>query len=234
MEMAAVAAQVEPARAEAGALAGRLRRRFRQRLALGWYTKAVNIGLRRAITAEDAAFVPPPNLTLVPMSPELRDRIFPADMALVPEGERADIADRRRLHDLLPDNGHVVLDDATGDPCYAMWILTYADRRIVERLEGFPPIEPHQAYMEGAYVPPAMRGRKLMTPAGLLAMAKAAEGGATEGICFIGEINTPSLKGALRAGFKPFLRHHRHHFLFGLLSFERFVEFRATDRLPLD
>lgn len=211
-----------PARGWRPALVARdLRARIARRLALGLHSRSVHLGLNFQLDPATLAFRQP-GLALRRLTPAYRDRILPEDTSHLSAADQMEVEQRREYCERLPDRGYVVVDEATGEPCYLMWVLTHLDNELLKNVEATPPLQPHQALMEGAYVPPHYRGRRIMAPAGTMIMAKALELGATEALSFIGEINTPSLRGAYRVGFRPYRRHVRHHLLFGLLKFDRY------------
>jgi RimJ/RimL family protein N-acetyltransferase len=85
----------------------------------------------------------------------------------------------------------------------------------------FPALGPNEALLEGAYTPPAYRGKGIMSEA----MARVAENAGALGarwvITFVDQRNTASLKGCVRAGFAPYLkRHERFRLLHRQVRFE--------------
>ena len=202
-------------------------RNIRRRLASGLVADSVQIGLKRPAIRHNELPPPPFPLTVRIMTAADREAALPRDTRPFDEAERGEIITRQRLAETFPESAYAVIDETTGAPCYVMWLIGAAQNDRVGLLEGVPQLEPHQVLAEGAYVPPAYRGQRVMTAAAMLALAHAANLGATEVVAFVGETNTPSLKGALRAGMTPYLLHVRRHLLFGVYFFDRF---RPIDR----
>ena len=137
------------------------------------------------------------------------------------EIERAEIAERRSFARRVPRGGWVAIDQRNGRPCFMMWIIDHENRAGLAQLEGTPRMKRHQLATENVYVPPEYRGRRISTPASLMAMERA-RGDATEVVAFIGETNLVSRQGAARSGFRPYIRHVRWHLLFGLVHIDLF------------
>jgi hypothetical protein len=198
---------------------------LRNRLTLGLVTRAVHIGLRRAIGRGlpiPATQVP---LLVRPLAPADLDVLLPVETAGLSRVEKGDVKMRRHLAAHASESCFVAVDKRSGEPCFMAWLIG-AGSDVLRLLEGVPPLEPHQAIVEYAYVPPRHRGLGLMAPCGLMVAEQALAIGATETIAFIGEINIPSLRGARRAGFTPYMRHVRTHLLFGMFQFDRFIPLR--------
>lgn len=205
-----------------------LRARLRNRLELGLVTRAVHIGLRREIGR--GLPIPETQVPLVVrrLEPADVDVLLSVDTSGLPRVEREDVAFRRHLAANAPESCFVAVDTRSGEPCFMAWLVGPGSD-VIRFVEGVPPLQPHQAIVEYAYVPPRHRGLGLMAPCGLMVAEQALAIGATETIAFIGEINIRSLKGARRAGFTPYMRHVRTHLLFGLFQYDRFIPLREGE-----
>jgi RimJ/RimL family protein N-acetyltransferase len=111
-------------------------------------------------------------------------------------------------------------------PCYMQWIIPASENDRLKAVFGnlYPVLAPDEALLEGAYTPEAYRGKGIMSAAMAQVAQRAAEHGARWVITFVDEQNEASLKGCLRAGFKPYLRRHEKFRLFH----------RAVTFVPMD
>jgi GNAT superfamily N-acetyltransferase len=103
-----------------------------------------------------------------------------------------------------------------GKLCYMQWAIPSAENHRARAIFGnlYPVLGPDEALLEGAYTPPAYRGKGIMS-AGMAQVAEtAAERGARWVITFVDERNSASLKGCVRAGFVPYLKRHEKFRLF--------------------
>lgn len=196
---------------------------IRERLAKGLVSDSVHIGLRRPVLRADEIPPSPIPLSVRRITADDVAELLPPCPRGVSRVEQADIAMRRMLFALLPESGFAVIDETSGRPCFLQWLIGPDQNDKIARLEGLPPLEPHQLMAEGAYVPPAYRGQKLGVAAVVRAFVHAGDLGAREIVTFVGEANVPSVKGAARIGFKPYMLHVRRHLLFGLFAYDRFL-----------
>ncbi len=197
-------------------------RNIRRRLASGLVADSVQVGLKRAAIRHHELPPSPFPLTVRLMTDADRGLLLPRDTRNLDEAEHGEIASRRKLAALFPESGYAVIDETSGRPCYAMWLIGAAQNDRIAQLEGLPLLEAHQVLAEGAYVPPSYRGQRVMTAAAMRALAHAENLGASEIVTFIGETNIPSIKGAVRGGFAPYMLHVRRHLAFGIYYFDRF------------
>jgi GNAT superfamily N-acetyltransferase len=113
-----------------------------------------------------------------------------------------------------------------GGLAYVQWLIEPSQNDLVhDFFEGaFPPLKPDEVLLEGAYTFPSYRGQGVMAAA----MAKVAGQGRDRGYAsawtFVGEHNTPSLKGCRKAGFAEEVRrverwrYFRHSFSFSPMA----------------
>lgn len=206
------------------ALGNRVSRRvanLRERLAKGLIADSVQVGLRRPAMSADEPTTKLP-LTIRSMTRDDVEEFFPADMRGMSRAEEHDIAMRRQLADLVPECGIAVVDERNGRVCFLQWLIGADRNDAVAKLEGLPPLAKGEVMLEGAYVPPAHRGRTASLAAAGVALAEASKRGARQVITFVGETNTVSMRGVTRLGFRPYMLHVRRHLLFGLVQYDRF------------
>ncbi len=217
--------------ASPGRLLSRKAANLRARLARGLVADSVQIGFRRqAIRPQEVPAAPFP-ISVRAMTDEDVAALLPADTSGMSREDEAEIAMRRELVRHLPGCGHVVVDDTTGKVCLLQWFAGHAHNDGIARLEGLPPLEPHQVLAEGLFVPRDYRGQRIATAAAMLLLAQATRPDVDEIVTFIGETNTPSVRAALRAGFSPYMMHVRRHYLFGLFERDRFSALPADHPL---
>lgn len=106
-----------------------------------------------------------------------------------------------------------VATTADDQACYIQWLFSPDENELLLKFfEGLmPQLAGNETLLEGAYTPVAFRGQRIMPAAMALIAEKAAERGAERALTFVGEDNTPSLKGCKRAGFSPSLRREAIH-----------------------
>ena len=95
-----------------------------------------------------------------------------------------------------------------GKPCHLQWLITAKENPKLRAEFGdlFPALEPDQAMIEGAYTPEPLQRLGVMAEATARIAARAPEFGARWVLGFTVERNHASLKAAMRAGFRPYLR----------------------------
>lgn len=93
------------------------------------------------------------------------------------------------------------------EPCYMQWLMGERDNAKIQSYFGgaFPILEPGTALLEGAFTPPAFRGKGIMGLAMSLIAEKATDLGSRYVITVVGTDNLPSLKGCEKANFFPYL-----------------------------
>jgi RimJ/RimL family protein N-acetyltransferase len=202
---------------------------LRERLAKGLLSDSVQIGLKRPAPGADE---PPPTklpLSLRALTRADLDEVLPADVSGLSRTEAADIQMRRELADLIPECGIAVVDDRNGHVCFIQWVIGPDRNDAIARMEGLPRLAEGEWMLEGAYVPPASRGRTASLAAAGVALAHAGKLGAKQVITFVGETNTVSMRGVTRLGFRPYMLHVRRHVAFGLFEFDRFRPISPDD-----
>jgi RimJ/RimL family protein N-acetyltransferase len=110
-----------------------------------------------------------------------------------------------------------------GKPCYMQWVIPSSENDRLRAVFGnlYPVLQPDEALLEGAYTPDAYRGKGIMGAAMAEVASRAAEHGARWVITFVDAGNEASLKGCMRAGFKPYLtRHEKFRFFHRRIAFE--------------
>lgn len=195
---------------------------LRGRLAMGLVADSVQLGMRRPAVAADA---PPPTklpLTVRAITEDDIAELLPADTRGLSRLEESDIQMRRQLHQLVPECGIAVVDERDGRVCFLQWLIGADRNDAIARLEGLPQLAQGELMLEGAYVPPAHRGRTASLAAAGVALAHASKLGATDILTFVGEAHSVSLRGVTRLGFRPYMLHVRRHLFFGLIKYDRF------------
>ena len=128
-----------------------------------------------------------------------------------------------------PRAGFVAVDQRSGTPCHVQWLFGPVDNEFLKRVGGFPLLQPQQALLENVFTPLKYRGWGIMSAAMGLIAERAADIGAQEVLAFVDQNNIASLKGCQRAGFYPYLLHHRTRMAFGLTSRDRLARLPADD-----
>jgi GNAT superfamily N-acetyltransferase len=178
------------------------------------YSDSTSLGLRRDLSlpfSKPAAKIP---ITVRPLasSDDLSalnpEPGLPADEAL------SRLVQRRLLRAGLPVCYVAIAPD--GRPCYMQWAIPSAESHRVRAFFGnlYPVLGPDEALLEGAYTPPAYRGKGIMSAAMAQVAESAADRGARWVITFVDERNSASVKGCVRAGFAPYLKRHEKFRLF--------------------
>jgi GNAT superfamily N-acetyltransferase len=113
-----------------------------------------------------------------------------------------------------------------GGLAYVQWLIEPSQNDLVhDFFEGsFPRLKPDEVLLEGAYTFPSYRGQGVMSAAMAEVAGQGKERGYARAWTFVGEHNTPSLKGCRRAGFAEEVRraerwrYFRHSFSFSPLA----------------
>lgn len=208
-----------PASPSDRALAGRVRSK------LTYYWRLVSRGdlalvwteLRRFLWSDDYALGLTRDLTIAYTAPPARVTLTvhtldqaTADALLEAPGadatDRREIERRRRLWDQRLGTAYVALDE-TGAPCFVQWAIPGDQASRIDRFFGgvFPHLAPDELLIEGTYVPPHARGKRIMADA-MNRIALAAAPQHRRAITFVGATNEPSLRGSYAAGFKVYVR----------------------------
>ena len=159
----------------------------------------------------DAKISHPPVAALFPLTlrearKEDLDRLLTVDVPGLEPDDREERLVRQHMRTLGFKHCLVAVNEED-EPCFLQWLIMPSENSILARAYGglFPPLEPHQALVEGAYIPPAFRGKKVMPAAKRLICEQAAAFGATEVLTWVRSNNIASLKGCQRAGFRPIM-----------------------------
>lgn len=129
--------------------------------------------------------------------------------------ERRAISDQKGiLNAAIPGCFVAVADD--GRPCYMQWLISSECNDVVAGHFGglFPSLKKSEALLEGAYTPPAFRGKGIMSAAMAQIANKASDNNANIVCTFVDINNIASLKGCKRAGFTPYVLRKERWFMF--------------------
>jgi GNAT superfamily N-acetyltransferase len=174
-------------------------------------------------------------LSLRPFALEDLTWLFPADEASGAD-ERADIAWRLRMVErgALVSHCFVAVDESSGRPCHVQWITEAGYDAAIRRGGALPVLGPDQAMLENAYTPPRYRGMGVMAAVTAMMAERAGDVGARSVVAFVDEDNVASLKGAFRAGFRPYTVRVRRQYAFGLIRTARFSPVPADLAFPVE
>lgn len=195
---------------------------LRERLAKGFVFDAVQIGLRKPVTPDADLRKTKLPLSVRRITAEDVAELLPADASGLDRLEQSDIAMRRHLAEIAPECGYAVVDDRSSRVCYLQWFIGADRNDAIGQLEGLLPLAEGEMMIEGAYVPPAYRGRTISFAAAGAAIAYAESLGPKALITYVGEEHSVSMRGVYRLGFRPYMLHVRRHWLFGLIQYDRF------------
>jgi RimJ/RimL family protein N-acetyltransferase len=143
--------------------------------------------------------------------------------------ERLEVAWRHAFVEKGARGGFVAVDERSDTPCYVQWLFSARDNDFIKKLGGFPPLAADEALLENAYTPPAYRGLGVMAAAMARIAERASDFAARKVITFVATDNVASLKGCQRAGFHPYLLHHRLRLGFGLVTRDTFETLAESD-----
>ncbi len=101
-------------------------------------------------------------------------------------------------------------------PCYMQWLISFKDNYKIQShfKDIFPPLNPQEALLEGAYGNPEFRGLGIMPEAMSQIAEKASLLNARWVNTFVDITNIASLKGCRRSGFEPYILRKERWFLF--------------------
>ncbi len=165
------------------------------------------LGLLRDLDVAFPAPSAPIELTIRPMRSDDLPLLLDSDAAgLSGEGRYQRLARRRLVEQEIPTCYVAATEDGT--PCYMEWLVGPDENDRIQAVWGgfFPVLRPGEALLEGAFIPEAYRGRRIMPAAMARIAERAADLGARWVITFVDEGNIASLKGCERAGFALYLR----------------------------
>jgi RimJ/RimL family protein N-acetyltransferase len=214
---------------EISARLAQLKLRIAGRLELGLYSSFMRYGLSRDL---NLPFEKPKAKIPIAIRPMIADDIgslLPLDNSENDHREKLEIAWRRAFLEKRPQGCFVAIDVRNETPCYMQWLFSSKDNLFIQRLRGFPKLEPQEALLENAYTPPKYRGLGIMSAAMAIIAERAADFGARHVLTFVDEHNVASLKGCQRAGFYPYILHHRLQRVFGLFRTDEFEKLPDTD-----
>jgi hypothetical protein len=120
-----------------------------------------------------------------------------------------------------------------GTPCYIQWLVPHTQSQTIRAFFGteFPELAVGEALLEGAFIPEAFRGYRIMPCAMSMVAEKGAEIPARYVITFVAADNIPSLKGCIRSGFKPYLLREDRWCFFRHTT--QFRPWRESDSFPV-
>ncbi len=139
-------------------------------------------------------------LTAVPLDAELATKLF--DIEVSPR-DRVYLERRRSFWETGFEGGFVAVTD-DGEPAYLQWLIPNHQRDLLTEYFGplFPDLGPDGLIVEGAWVPPDFRKRKVMGEGlSLVSEAAAAHFGAAFAICFPEAGNAGAVKGSQAGGY---------------------------------
>jgi RimJ/RimL family protein N-acetyltransferase len=133
--------------------------------------------------------------------------MLPEQLANIDRRERAQINLRRKLLSQNVPTCFVAIDQRSSHPCFIQWAFDQSQNDfIADFFKGrFPWLKPGQVLLENAYTHPDFRGKGVMPVAMSLIADLLSGNGVREIMTFVETTNVPSLKGCLRAGFRPFV-----------------------------
>ena len=223
--------QAAPLHADAATFRDRLAQiqtRVSGRLKLGLHAKFTRYGLCRDLAlpiTNPSAKIP---IAVRPLQDADLGVLFSVDCLRDP-AEKLELAWRRAFINKGAPGGFVAIDQRSGTPCYIQWLFGSQNNDFIQRLGGFPVLQPHEALLENAYTPPSYRGLGIMSAAMTLIAERATEVGALHVLTFVDKLNIASLKGCQRAGFHPQQLHRRTRLCFGLINRDRFDTLPNSD-----
>ena len=201
-----------------------------RRLNEGLHDRQVSIGMRRDLSEP---FTPPPAripVALRPFTVNDLPALFPLTDAEVGARERADIAWRLGMVERGAFASHcfVAVDERSDTPCHVQWLTEAGYDEVIRRAGALPTLGGDEAMLENAYTPSAYWGLGIMSAVTALLAERAAALGARRVVALIDEDNLPSLKGARRAGFRPYMVRVREQYCYGLFRSVRFMPMPAA------
>lgn len=206
-----------------------LRLRVTRRLRVGLYARHLSYGLRRDL---DVEFTPP--AARIPISVrELVDAdvpvLFPADQSHLGENERLELSWRRAFLDSGVTRCFVAVDERNGEPCYFQWLIGPEENARLAPLKQFHRLADDEMLLENAFTPVHYRAKGIM-PAAMARIAELARSRSARYVTtFVGEENTPSLKGCMKAGFSPHLVRRQVNLAFDTIRLLHIAEMSADD-----
>ena len=102
------------------------------------------------------------------------------------------------------------------EACFRQWFFSYAARDKIKSYFGemFPELKENEAFLEGAFIPPAKRGLNIMEAGICRILEKYKNSEIRYVITFVSISNIASLKGIHRSGFSPYILRTEKYFLF--------------------
>lgn len=201
--------------------------RITGRLKLGLYHRSIRHGLRRDLELDiekPSAKIP---IEVRPMVQGDLEPLFSTEG--LDYAETLELVRRRAFVERFPKGCYVAIDQRDGKPCYMQWLIGCTDNQFIRSMGGFPQLRDDEALLENAYTPAKYRGLGIMSAAMALIAERADDLGANYVLTFVDQKNQASLKGCARAGFHPYLLHHRVQIGYGALNFDTFEGLVQTD-----
>jgi len=203
--------------------------RLAGRWKLGVYARLTRYGLLRDLAQNFAAPGAKIPLAVRPLDERDLPPLFGHVGAATELAERLEVAWRHAFVEKGARGGFVAIDERSNTPCYVQWLFSARDNDFIKTLGGFPPLAADEALLENAYTPPAYRGLGIMAAAMARIAERASDFDARKVITFVATDNVASLKGCQRAGFYPYLLHHRSRLGFGLVTRDTFETLAEND-----
>jgi hypothetical protein len=193
-------------------------------------------GLQRDVTVPFQA--PPCRIPVVIRQLHTSDvpHILPLDTSHLPHHEQREIEVRRALLAADIPTCFVAIDLINNAPCFLQWLMgPDQNDRIRKFFKGrFPRLAADEALLENAYTPPHYRSLAIMPHAMALIAARARAQGARQVLTFVHHDNIPSLKGCVRAGFRPGLLRVDTRILCGLIRSRKFSQLPRDISFPFE
>jgi RimJ/RimL family protein N-acetyltransferase len=203
--------------------------RLAGRWKLGVYARLTRYGLLRDLAQNFVAPDAKIPLAVRPLDERDLPPLFGHVGAATELAERLEVAWRHAFVEKGARGGFVAIDERSNTPCYVQWLFSARDNGFIKTLGGFPPLAADEALLENAYTPPAYRGLGIMAAAMARIAEHASDFDARKVITFVAADNVASLKGCQRAGFYPYLLHHRRRLGFGLVTRDTFETLAEND-----
>lgn len=203
--------------------------RLAGRWKLGFYAKLTRYGLLRDLAQNFAAPSAKIPIAVRPLDERDLPALFGHCGAATDLAERLEVAWRHSFVEKGAPGGFVAIDERSKTPCYVQWLFSMRDNDFIKKLGGFPPLAADEALLENAYTPPAFRGLGVMAAAMARIAERGSDFGAHKVVTFVASDNVASLKGCQRAGFHPYLLHHRSRLGFGLVTRDEFETLAESD-----
>jgi GNAT superfamily N-acetyltransferase len=92
-----------------------------------------------------------------------------------------------------------------GEVCYLQWLVGPGHNALLAEHTRLPMLQDSEALLENAFTPAAFRGQGIMSAAMAQIATQASQMGARWVLTVVSELNLGSIRGCIRAGFRPHL-----------------------------